>query len=313
MTAGRLLLGRALHSLLILWLVSLLAFALLALAPGDPARLVLAATGGEPPTTAEVAAKRAELGLDEPPPARYLAWLGGALQGDFGLSYRSGRPAWELYVERLPATLLLAGVALALTLVVAMPLGVLAAARRGGPLDGMLQVVAVVGAAAPGFWVALILLLVFAAKLRWLPALGSPTPAGLLLPAVVLALPNIAVIARLVRAATLDALGQAYITTARGKGRSRQGALLFHALPNALVGVLTAVALELAYLLTGTVVVETVFAYPGVGRLAVDAALVRDLPVLALCVLAAAVVYLLCNWLADLGMVLLDPRIRHSA
>jgi ABC-type dipeptide/oligopeptide/nickel transport system permease component len=310
---GRLLLGRALHSLLILGLVSVLAFALLALAPGDPARLVLSASGVDLPTPELVAAKRAELRLDAPLPARYAAWLGGAVRGDFGVSYRSGQPVWELYAERFPATLLLAGVALALTLVVALPLGIVAAARRGGPLDGLLQGLAVLGAAAPGFWVALVLILVFAATWRVLPALGSPTPAGVLLPAIVLALPNIAIISRLVRAATLDALGQAYITTARGKGRSRRGALLVHALPNALVGVLTAVALELAYLLTGTVVVETVFAYPGVGRLAVDAALVGDLPVVALCVVAAALVYLLCNWLADLGMVLLDPRLRTSA
>lgn len=310
--ASRLLLGRALHSLLVLWLVSLLAFALLALAPGDPARLILSG-GGELPTPEMVAAKRAELRLDEPLPTRYAAWLGGTLRGDFGLSYRSGEPALTLYAERFPATLLLAATALALTLLIAVPLGVLAAAGRGGPLDGLTQAGAVLGAAAPGFWVALVLMLVFAATLRWLPALGSPTPAGVLLPAVVLALPNIAIVSRLVRAATLDALSQAYITTALGKGRSRRGALLAHALPNACVGVLTAVMLEAAYLLTGTVVVETVFAYPGVGRLAVEAAMVGDLPVVALCVMVAALVYLLCNWLADLGMVLLDPRLRTSA
>ncbi|NJM08602.1 ABC transporter permease [Candidatus Gracilibacteria bacterium] len=180
------------------------------------------------------------------------------------------------------------------------------------PLDGLLQGVAVLGAAAPGFWIALVLILVFAATLRWLPALGSPTLAGIILPAFVLALPNIAVVSRLIRAATLDALGQAYVTTARGKGRSQRGALLVHALPNALTGVLTAVTLELAYLLTGTVVVETVFAYPGVGRLAVDAALVGDLPLLALAMMVAAVCYLVCNWLADVGMILLDPRIRDN-
>ncbi len=308
--AVRLLLGRALQSLLILWLVSVLTFILLALAPGDPARLVLSATGVDVPTPEMVAAKRTELRLDEPLPTRYVAWLGRALQGDFGVSYRSGEPALALYAGRFPATLLLAGVALTLTLIIAVPLGVVAAARRGSLLDGLLQGIAVLGAAAPGFWVALVLILVFAATWRLLPALGSPTPAGVVLPAVVLALPNIAVVARLIRASTLDALSQLYITTARGKGRSRRGALLVHALPNALVGVLTAVTLELAYLLTGTVVVETVFAYPGVGRLAVDAALVGDLPVVSLCVLVAALVYLLCNWLADLGMVLLDPRLR---
>ncbi|NJO81376.1 MAG: ABC transporter permease [Blastochloris sp.] len=310
---GRLILGRALQSALILWLVSVLAFALLAFAPGDPARLALAAGGVDVPTPEMVAAKRAALRLEDPLPTRYFAWLADALRGDFGVSYRSGRPTWDLYAERFPATLLLAGVAVLLTLILALPLGVAAAARRGGGLDNVLQVVAVLGAAAPGFWVALVLILVFAATLRWLPAIGGPTLAGVILPALVLALPNIAIVSRLVRAATLDALGQAYITTALGKGRSRRGALILHALPNALVGVLTAVTLELAYLLTGTVVIETVFAYPGVGRLAVDAALVGDLPVVTLCVLAAAVIYLLCNWLADLGMVLLDPRLRTSS
>jgi peptide/nickel transport system permease protein len=309
----RLLLTRTLTSLLVLWLVSVLAFILLFLSPGDPARLVLSATGVDIPTPEMVAAKRAELGLDAPPLTRYATWLRQAVNGDFGLSYRTGRPTWEMYAERFPATLLLAGVAVVLTLLIAVPLGVVAAARRGGVLDGVLQGVAVLGAAAPGFWVALVLMLIFAATLRWLPALGSPTLNGIILPAVVLALPNVAVISRLVRAATIDALEQTYMTTARGKGYSQSGALLYHALPNAMVAVLTAVALELAYLLTGTVVVETVFSYPGVGRLAVDAALVGDLPVLVLCVLMAAVIYLVCNWLADLGMILLDPRIRTIA
>jgi peptide/nickel transport system permease protein len=306
------LLGRVIGGVLVLWLVSMLAFGLLAFAPGDPARLVLSASGVDLPTPEMVAAKRAELGLDAPAPMRYLGWLTSAVQGDFGASYRTGRPALEVYAERFPATLLLAGLAVIVTLAVGVPLGVAAAAKRGGALDALLQGVAVLGAAAPGFWVALVLILVFAATLRWLPALGSPTLAGMVLPAAVLALPNIAIVARLVRAGTLDALGQLYITTARGKGRSARGALLHHALPNVLVGTLTAVTLEIAYLLTGTVIVETVFAYPGVGRLAADAALVRDMPVLALCVLMAATIYLLCNWLADLGMALLDPRIRTA-
>lgn len=295
---------------LVLWLVSLLAFGLLALAPGEPARLLLTAEGVTMPTPEEVAAKRAELRLNDPLPTRYLHWLAGALRGDFGASYRSGRSVWATYSERFPATLMLAGLTLALSLSAALPLGVIAAIRRGSMLDTLLQGVAVLGAAAPGFWVALILMLVFAATLRWLPALGSPTLAGMLLPAITLALPNVAVLARLLRAATLDALGQAYMVTAQAKGHSSRSAVLHHALPNVWPAVVTAITLEAAYLLTGTVIVETVFAYPGVGRLAVDAALIGDMPVLALCVLMAAGIYVIGNGLADLLLMLLDPRVR---
>ncbi|MCU0494623.1 MAG: ABC transporter permease [Chloroflexaceae bacterium] len=304
------LLARVGGGFLVLWLVSLLAFGLLALAPGEPARLLLTAEGVTMPTPELVAAKRAELRLDDPLPTRYMHWLAGALRGDFGASYRTGRAVWAVYSERFPATLMLAGLTLLLSLAVALPLGVISALRRGSMLDTLLQGVAVLGASAPGFWVALILMLVFAATLRWLPALGSPTLAGMLLPAITLALPNVAVLARLLRAATLDALGQAYMVTAQAKGYSTRGAVWFHALPNVWPTLVTAVTLEAAYLLTGTVIIETVFAYPGVGRLAVDAALVGDMPMLALCVLVAATIYVLSNGLADLLLLLLDPRVR---
>lgn len=304
------LVARAGGGLLVLWLVSVLAFGLMALAPGEPARLLLIAEGVTMPTPELVAAKRAELRLDDPLPVRYMHWLSGALRGDFGTSYRSGRPVWAIYSERFPATLMLAGLTLALSLAVALPLGLIAAIRRGSMLDALLQALAVLGAAAPGFWVALILMLVFAATLRWLPALGSPTLAGMLLPAITLALPNVAVLSRLVRAATLDVLGQPFMVTAQAKGYSSRGAVRRHALPNVWPAVVTAITLEAAYLLTGTVIIETVFAYPGVGRLAVDAALLGDMPVLALCVLMAAGIYVLGNWLADLLMFTLDPRVR---
>jgi peptide/nickel transport system permease protein len=297
--------------LLVIWLVSLLAFGLLALAPGDPARLILSASG-EIPSDAEVQAKRAELGLNDPLALRYLNWFGDVLRGDLGQSYRTGKSTWVMYTERFPATLLLAGFALLITLACAIPLGVGAALWRGSFVDHLLQGVAVLGAAAPGFWVALMLILIFAATLRWLPALGSPTLNGMLLPAITLALPNIAVLSRLIRASMLDALNQAYMTTARAKGRSYPAAVVLHALPNVLVTVVTTILLEIAYLLTGTVIIETVFAYPGVGRLAVDAALVGDMPVLTLCILMAALIYMICNWMADLLMVAIDPRVRRS-
>jgi peptide/nickel transport system permease protein len=301
--------GRLTSGLLVLWLVSLLAFSLLALTPGDPARLILSATSADVPTPEEVTAKRAELGLDRPAYARYFSWLGGVVRGDFGNSYRTSKPVGVMYAERLPATLLLTSLTITISLAAALPLGLVAAIKRGGFVDALAQVVAVLGAAVPGFWIALVLILIFAATLRWLPALGSPTMQGMILPALVLALPNIAVLSRLTRAAILDALRQEYMTIARAKGRSQRGAIIFHALPNVAVTLITPVALDIAYLLTGTVIIETVFAYPGVGRLAVDAALVGDMPVLALCVLAAGGVYVVCNWCADIGMAALDPRL----
>jgi peptide/nickel transport system permease protein len=309
--ATRLLL-RAASGLLVLCLVSVLAFGLLALAPGDPARLVLGAQGIDTPSAEVVAAKRAELRLDAPPLRRYLGWAAAALRGDFGASYRTGASAWAMYAERLPATLGLASLALVLSLGVALPLGIIAALRRGTVLDGVIQLGAALGAALPPFWIALVLILVFAATLRWLPALGSPSPRGMLLPACVLAMPNIALLARLARASVLDALHQDYMTTARAKGHSRRSALLVHAMPNAALALVPVVALEIAYLLTGTVVVETVFAFPGVGRLAVDAALVGDMPVVAVCVVMAGMIYVVCNWSADAVMGALDPRIRTT-
>lgn len=302
--------GRASSGLLVLWLVSMMGFMLLALTPGDPARLILSASSADIPTPEVVAAKRAELGLDAPLYVRYTTWAGAALRGDFGISYRTGEPVWDMYLKRLPATLMLAGLSLTIVLCVAVPLGIAAAYHRGGRLDMLLQVIAVIGAAAPGFWLALLLILVFAATLRWLPALGTPTLAGMVLPAVVLALPSIAVLARLLRASMLDALTQPYMTTALAKGRLRHDAMIVHALPNVLVTQIPVVALNVAHLLTGTVVIETVFAFPGVGRLAVDAALVGDMPVLVLCIVMAALCYIMCNWLADVGMAASDPRIR---
>jgi ABC-type dipeptide/oligopeptide/nickel transport system permease component len=295
--------------LLVLWCISLIAFGLLAMAPGDPARLILSADGSMTPTIEEVAAKRAELNLDRPLWQRYTSWLSQAIHFDFGVSYRTGKPVFPAYAERFPATLQLAGLTLTITLFAAIPLGVLAAFRRGQLADTLLQGLAALGAAAPGFWVALLLILLFAATLRWLPALGKPTMEGVILPALTLALPNIAILARLIRASTLDTLQQSYLVTARAKGRSFHSGFLIHGSPNVFLTIITALMLEVAYLLTGTAVVETVFAYPGVGRLAVDAALVGDIPVLALCVVVAGLIYVLCNWCADLLMVLGDPRI----
>jgi peptide/nickel transport system permease protein len=301
---------RVLAAVPVLLVVSVLAFALQAIAPGDPARLLLEASGLNPAPPEAIAAKREELGLNDPLPVRYLNWLGNALTGDFGRSFRSYRPVIDLYAERLPATITLAAVATLISVVVAVPLGSLAAYHRGGLLDGLAQLVAVIGAAIPGFWISLVLIFFFAAKLRWLPAFGSLTPKGIILPAVVLALHHIAVLTRLTRASMLDVLAQEFVTVARAKGLRERRVARRHVLPNVLVPVLTVMGLEVAGLMTGAAVVEYVFAWPGIGKMAVDAALLRDTPIIVGFAVAAGVIFVTINLVVDLAAAALDPRAR---
>lgn len=305
---SRYVIGRLLSAIPVLLVVSVLAFSLQALAPGDPARLLLEASGLNPAPPEAVAAKRAELRLDDPLPVRYVDWLTDALRGDLGRSYRSYKPVSELYAERLPATLTLA---VFLSAAVAVPLGALAAYQQGKPLDGVAQVIAVTGAAIPGFWISLVFIFVFAAKLRWLPAFGSLTPMGIIMPAVVLALTHSAIITRLTRAATLDVLGQEFVSVARAKGLRGWTVARRHVLPNVLVPVLTVLSLELAGLITGAAVVEYVFAWPGIGKMAVDAALLRDTPVIVGFAVAAGVIFVLVNLIVDLTVAAVDPRARR--
>jgi peptide/nickel transport system permease protein len=301
---------RLLWAASVLLVVSLLAFSLQAMAPGDPARLLLEASGMAPIPEAAVSAKRAEMRLDEPLPVRYLDWVAHALRGDFGRSFRSYQPVLDAYLARLPATAALAGLAGLIAAAISLPLGVLAAYRRGRAWDALAQTVAVVGASVPGFWMALVLIVVFSASLRWLPAFGSPTPSGIVLPAVVVALPAVALLTRLVRSAVLDALAQDFVQVARAKGLRTALIARRHVLPNALVPVLTVLGLELANLLTGAAVVEYVFGYPGVGKLAVDAVLVGDMPIVVGFAVAAGLVFVLVNLVVDLCAAAIDPRVR---
>lgn len=302
---------RLLSGVVVLIVVSLLAFGLYALTPGDPARLLVEASGLSPAPPEAVAAKRHEMKLDDPLPVRYWDWLTKAVRGDFGYSFRSYKPITELYAERLPASLALTLLSGLISLMVALPLGMLAAYRRGSWLDSLAQFLAVLGAAMPGFWVALVLIWLFAATLRWLPAFGSLTPQGIILPAVVLALPNIAVLTRLTRSATLDVLGQDYVSVAHAKGLSGLAIALRHTLPNAFIPIITVFGLEIAYLMTGAAIVEYVFAWPGIGKMAVDAALLGDIPVLVGFAIAAGVVYTLVNLVVDMIIGILDPRVRR--
>jgi peptide/nickel transport system permease protein len=304
------LIQRALATLCTVMLVSLAAFGLTSVAPVDPARMALAASRADIPDADEVAAMRVALGLDQPLHTRYLRWLSNASRGDFGASFRTGQPVYAMYRERIGATLLLAVVAIVLTVLIGVPLGIVAATMRHRGARALTSAGMSLLVTVPAFVSGLVLIYVFAVLLRWLPALGSPTARGLVLPALILAAPNAAVIARITRANILEALGKPFMTTARAKGLGRLAGIWRHAVPATAASTLSALGLEAAYLLTGTVVVETVFAYPGVGRMASEAALIGDVPVLALLLMIAGLVYGVCGVLADLAITMIDPRVR---
>jgi peptide/nickel transport system permease protein len=306
-----LLLGRALQVIPTLLLVSLVAFGLVALAPVDPARMALSAGGtGVQLDERDVAAKRAELGLDRPLPERYARWWTDLLRLDFGRSFASGRSVASLLAERLPASAALGGLALLLSVAVSLPLGMLAAVRAGRALDQVVRALALLGASLPGFWLALVLMSIFAAQLRWVPALGSLTPLGIILPTLVLAVRPLGRQLRLMRATTLDALAMDHLTVARAKGLARGSILVRHVMPNAILPMITIVGLDLPALVSSAVVVETVFAWPGVGRLAADAALAGDLPILMAFVLLVGVLVVSTSLVVDVLCGIVDPRPR---
>jgi len=301
--------ARLLAALPVVFVISLLAFGLEAATPGDPAYLLLQAAGAETITPDMVAAKRAELHLDDPLAVRYLHWLAGAVHGDLGRSFRSYVPVTALYLDRIGNTALLAGCALAIGALVAIPLGALAAYRRGTAVEALAQVVAVLGSAVPGFWIALVFIFFLSAQWHLLPVFGSPTPKGMLMPAVVLSLSTVAVLTRLTRAAVLDVLHQEFVTVAHARGLSPWVVARRHVLPNAVAPILTVLGLETASLMTGAAVVEYVFAWPGIGKLAVDAALVRDMPVVVGFAVAAGLIYVLVNLVVDIVVTAFDPRV----
>jgi peptide/nickel transport system permease protein len=253
---------------------------------------------------------RERLGFNDPLLVQYGRFMGGALRGDFGESLRYRQDALGLVLARLPATLLLAGSAIALTVLVAVPLGVLTAVRRDSLVDHLGTVVTVLGQATPGFWLGLMLIYVFAVQLRWLPTGGSGTLAHLVMPSVVLAAFFAARVARLTRSATLDVLNEEFIKTARAKGLGEGRVIGKHTLRNSAIPIVTLAGLEAGQLLGGAVIAETIFAWPGLGRLTVQALLNRDFPVVMAAVSFTSVVYTLMNLLVDLAYGWLDPRIR---
>ena len=301
---------RRLANLVPVWLgVSLLVFALGVLAPGDPAEALLQRRTGEPPTQQAVLEMRHQLGLDAPLPVRYARWLLAAVQGDLGVSLRTGAPVISDLRERFPATLELSLSALLLGLGIALPLGVGAAARAGSLLDHAARLFAIAGSSIPTFFSGYVLILLFSVTLHWLPVAGRGGVSHLVLPATTLALGFAAALARLTRAALLEELGEDYVRTARAKGLPERTVVLKHALRIALVPVVTFATTRFGHLLAGAAVVETVFGWPGIGKHIVDSIYDRDYPAIQGFVLFMGTVFVALHLAVDLVYPAIDPRV----
>jgi peptide/nickel transport system permease protein len=301
------LINRLLNAVAVLWGVVSVTFVLLHLA-GDPLAGLIP-PGAAPEIESQI---RTAYGLDRPLPEQYLDFVGRAMRGDFGDSWRQGRPALDAVLERLPATLWLTVVATILAVAVGSLLGVSAAARPGSGWDMTARAAALLGQAVPAFWLGTMLILLFAVALRWLPSSGLEGPGGVILPALSLAAYPAATLTRLLRASMMETFGADYIRTARAKGLSRSGILIGHALRNAALPALAFTGLQVGFLLGGAVIVEGVFAYPGIGGLALDAVAARDIPLVEAFVWVVAVMILVANLLTGVLAMLLDPRLRED-
>ncbi len=301
------LINRALHALAVLFGVVSIAFALMHLA-GDPLAGLIP-PGASPQVEAQI---RHVYGLDRPRAEQYVEFVGRALRGDFGDSWRQGRPALEAVLERLPATVALTALAMALAVAVGGTLGVIAAANPGSLWDIAARLTTLLGQAIPAFWLGTLLILVFAADLHWLPSSGLESPSGVILPALALAAYPAATLTRLLRATMVETLGADYVRTARGKGLSRRSIVIGHALRNAVLPALAFTGLQAGFLLGGAVIVENVFAYPGIGGLALDAVASRDIPLIEAFVWVVALLILVINTLSAAVATVLDPRLRRD-
>lgn len=296
--------------------LSVIVFLIMAMIPGDPATAIL----GSYATPENVAKLNADLGLDKPLPQQYLIWLGNILQGDFGRSYALNRPVLDEVLERFSATLILAGTALVLCSILGLVAGVVSAVRQYGLADKAITVLVLVGISTPSFWLGLLLILVFAVKIRLFPASGMYAIYGggdlpdllhhLFLPALTLAVVATGVIARLTRTAMLEVLRQDYIRTARAKGLTERRVIYRHAFKAALVSVIPVIGIQAGFVLGGAVYIETVFQWPGIGSMLVNAISTRDLLLVQGGVIVVAAAYVLFNLAADVVQTLLDPRLR---
>ncbi|WP_027134901.1 nickel ABC transporter permease subunit NikB [Geminicoccus roseus] len=307
----RFVLRRLLSLLPLLLIVSVAVFLVLRLGRGDPA-LDYLRLSQIPPTEAALAHARTELGLDRPLATQYLDWLTGVLRGDFGTSWATHRPVLDELLYFLPATLQLAGAALMLTILAGVPLGVLAALTRDRWPDQLTRLFAFVGVSIPNFWLAFLLILLFAVKLDWLPPMGRGGIEHLILPTIATALMSTSINLRLMRASVLGQMGERHLPFARARGLSEPAVIGRHVVRNALIAPLTAIGLHVGELIGGAMVVEIVFGWPGVGRYVLQAISNRDFPVLQGFILVMTAVFVLCNLAVDIAYAWLDPRIRFQ-
>ncbi|WHA43139.1 ABC transporter permease [Agrobacterium larrymoorei] len=309
-----LILKRLIGLLLTLLVVSFLIFFVMGLLPGDPAAIMLG-TSASPDT---LAALQKQMGLDQPLLLRYFSWLGGLAIGNMGQSYTYGVPVFGLILERLGVTLPLALIAVTLSILIAVPLGVLSAHRRGGAFDMLSSLFSHASIAVPGFWVGLLLIILFSTTLGWMPAGGFPgwqagfwlSLKSLVLPALALSLGQAGGLTRVCRAAVLEVLNEDFVRTVRAKGIGDAAVLWKHVLPNALIPVITMIGLQFTFLIAGAVLVENVFNLPGLGRLAYQALTQRDIVVMQAVVLFFCALVIVMNFLVDLAYLVIDPRLR---
>ncbi|QXE17579.1 MULTISPECIES: nickel ABC transporter permease [Clostridium] len=300
---------RLLHLVPVLFGITFLTFALTYFSPGDPALLMLSATGVTP--SPELVQKvREELGLNNPFLFQYLHWLGGVFTGNFGTSYKYSRPVLDLILVALPATFKLAGASLVMMMLIALPLGITSALHKNKVLDYIIRIISFFGISMPGFWVGLLLMYIFSIKFKLLPVVGDTGWKSIILPAVTLTIAMASKYTRQLRAAILEEISQDYVIGAKARGIKDRAILFGHVLKSSLLSIVTLLGLSLGSLLGGTAIVETIFSWPGVGKLAVEAIFSRDYPVIQGYVVWMTVIYVLINMVVDISYYFLDPRIR---
>ena len=285
-----------------------LVFFIIHLTPGDPVEIML----GETASPADRETLRKEMGLDRPIIAQYIAFIGGIATGDLGRSLYTNKGVAESIAERYPATVELALCSMALAIIIAIPLGVLAAARKNTAIDTGAMAASLLGVSMPSFWIGPLLILVFSINLGWFPVAGRGGMMSLVLPSITLGTAMAAILSRLTRSTMIEALGEDYITTAKAKGAPSMAILFRHALSNALLPVVTVAGLQLGALLAGAIITETIFAWPGIGRLTIQAITARDYPLAQGCVLTISLSYVFVNLVVDIVYAYIDPRIRYK-
>lgn len=309
---GKFILKRVALIIFVLWAVATMVFFLVHVTPGDVAEAILIQTRGTEAVTQETLdAVRQKFDLDRSIFEQYASWLMSAVQGDFGISYRYNMPVSDMLAARLPNTVLLGTVALVISLVIGIPLGIASALKHNGVLDHAVRVIVLVLSSFPGFWVAIMLVMIFSILLGVLPTSGMGTPQSIVLPALTLSIASIAQTTRMMRTSMLDVLGQDYMTVAKAKGMSRRDAIVRHGLRNAIPPVVTLVALQVGHILGGAVVIESIFAWPGLGDLLINAVNAKDTPMIEGCTMLIAFGYAFFNLVADIVYAAIDPRVKY--